>query len=68
MAERVGIGVDPNRLSGTIEVVTADEDVLGGGRFGTDTDTAGNTSMLEYLRRGQSSQGKRPDALSRPAC
>jgi transposase len=36
-AERVVIGMDPHKRSVTIEVMTADEDVLGGGRFGTDT-------------------------------
>jgi hypothetical protein len=49
VAERVVIGMDPHKRSVTIEVMTADEDVLGGGRFGTDT--AGYKSMLEYLRR-----------------
>ena len=29
--------MDPHKRSVTIEVMTADEDVLGGGRFGTDT-------------------------------
>jgi transposase len=49
VAERVVIGMDPHKRSVTIEVMTADEEVLGGGRFGTDT--AGYKSMLEYLRR-----------------
>ena len=35
-AERVVIGMDPHKRSATIEVMTADETVLGGGRFGTD--------------------------------
>ena len=48
-SERVVIGMDPHKRSVTIEVMTAEEDVLGGGRFGTDT--AGYKSMLEYLRR-----------------
>jgi transposase len=41
--------MDPHKRSVTIEVMAADEEVLGGGRFGTDT--AGFTSMLEYVRR-----------------
>jgi transposase len=49
VAERVVIGMDPHKRSATIEVMTADENVLGGGRFGTDT--AGYKSMLEYLSR-----------------
>jgi len=49
VAERVVVGMDPHKRSVTIEVMTADEDVLGGGRFGTDP--AGYKSMLEYLRR-----------------
>ena len=35
-AERVVIGMDPHKRSATIEVMNADETVLGGGRFGTD--------------------------------
>ena len=34
--ERVVIGMDPHKRSVTIEVMAADEEVLGGGRFGTD--------------------------------
>ena len=48
-AERVVVGMDPHKRSVTIEVMTADERVLGGGRFGTDV--AGYRSMLDYLRR-----------------
>ena len=44
---RVVIGMDPHKRSVTIEVMAADEAVLGGGRFGTDT--AGFKSMLEYV-------------------
>ena len=40
-AERVVIGMDPHKRSVTIEVMTADEGVLGGGRFGTDTAGSG---------------------------
>jgi len=46
---RVVIGMDPHKRSVTIEVMAADEDVLGGGRFGTDT--AGFKAMLEYVTR-----------------
>ena len=39
--------MDPHKRSVTIEVMTADEEVLGGGRFGTDTD--GFTAMVDYV-------------------
>ncbi len=45
----VVIGMDPHKRSVTIEVMDADEQVLGGGRF--TTDVAGYRSMLDYLRR-----------------
>ena len=32
----VVIGMDPHKRSATIEVMAADEAVLGGGRYGTD--------------------------------
>jgi transposase len=35
---RVVIGMDPHKRSVTIEVMTADETILGGGRYGTDVD------------------------------
>ncbi|MAY94949.1 MAG: IS110 family transposase [Nocardioides sp.] len=41
--------MDPHKRSVTIEVMAADEEVLGGGRFGTDA--AGFQSMLEYVTR-----------------
>ena len=44
--ERVVIGMDPHKRSVTIEVMTADEGVLGGGRFGTDRD--GYAEMRRY--------------------
>jgi hypothetical protein len=47
--QRVVIGMDPHKRSVTIEVMDADEQVLGGGRF--TTDVAGYRSMLDYLRR-----------------
>ena len=47
--QRVVIGMDPHKRSVTIEVMSADETVVGGGRFGTDV--AGYRSMLEVARR-----------------
>ena len=46
-ALRVVIGMDPHKRSVTIEVMTADESVLGGGRFATDA--AGYSSMLDRV-------------------
>jgi transposase len=46
---RVVIGMDPHKRSVTIEVMAADERVLGGGRFGTDL--PGYRAMLDYLAR-----------------
>ncbi len=43
-AERVVIGMDPHKRSATIEVMTAEETVVGGGRFGTDQ--AGFAAMV----------------------
>ena len=45
----VVIGMDPHKRSATIEVMTADETVLDGGRFGTDL--AGYRAMKELARR-----------------
>jgi len=47
-AGRVVIGMDPHKRSATIEVVTADETILGTGRFGTDE--AGFTAMRRYVK------------------
>ena len=47
--ERVVIGIDPHKRSVTIEVMAADEEVLGGGRFGTDVD--GFKAMTEYVKQ-----------------
>lgn len=44
--ERVVIGVDPHKLSATIEVVDQRENVLGSGRF--TTDKAGYAAMRKY--------------------
>ncbi len=46
---KVIIGMDPHKRSATIEVMTADEAVLGGGRYGTDA--AGIAAMLAAVRR-----------------
>ena len=45
----VVIGVDPHKLSATIEVLDEREKVLGGGRFGTDRD--GYRQLLTAARR-----------------
>ena len=45
---RVFVGVDPHKLSATIEVVDDREVVLARGRFGTDK--AGYTAMRTYVR------------------
>jgi transposase len=44
---RVVIGMDPHKRSVTIEVMTSDEHVVGGGRFATDVE--GFTAMLAYV-------------------
>jgi transposase len=45
----VVIGMDPHKRSATIEVMTADEAVLGGGRYGTDV--SGYRAMRRVVRR-----------------
>ena len=45
---QVVIGVDPHKLSATIEVVDGHEKLLGSGRFGTDQ--AGYTAMRSYAK------------------
>ena len=45
---RVVIGMDPHKRSVTIEVMTADESIVGGGRFSTDAD--GYARLLAYAR------------------
>jgi transposase len=47
--DRVVIGVDPHKLSVTIEVVDQRENLLGGGRFATDK--AGFAAMRSYVKR-----------------
>jgi len=44
---RVVVGMDPHKRSVTIEVMTADEAILGGGRFGTDA--AGFAALRRYV-------------------
>ncbi len=46
---RVVIGMDPHKRSVTIEVMTPDESVLGGGRYGTDE--AGFTALLREAQQ-----------------
>jgi transposase len=46
--EHVVIGVDPRKLSATIEVVDHQEKLLGSGRF--TTDKAGYAAMLKYVK------------------
>src|SRR4051794_10671487 len=46
--DRVIIGVDPHKLSATVEVVDREEKVLGSGRFSTDH--AGYTAMRRYAK------------------
>ena len=45
---QVIIGVDPHKLSATIEVVNPHEKLLGSGRF--TTDQAGYTAMRKYVK------------------
>jgi hypothetical protein len=47
-SQRVVIGMDPHKRSATIEVMAADETILGAGRFGTDR--AGYAAMLKYAK------------------
>jgi transposase len=47
--DRVVIGMDPHKRSATIEVMTADEVIVGGGRFATDQD--GYAAMKDYATR-----------------
>jgi transposase len=54
LAQRVVVGMDPHKRSVTIEVMTGDETVIGGGRYGTDE--AGFAAMVRYVN------GVQPDA------
>ena len=46
---QVIIGMDPHKRSATIEVMTSEETVVGGGRYGTDV--AGYRAMLAEARQ-----------------
>src|SRR5579863_4773837 len=46
---QVIIGMDPHKRSATIEIMTGDEAVVGGGRYGTDA--AGYRAMLTEAKR-----------------
>ena len=46
-ASRVVIGMDPHKRSATIELMSADEIILGGGRYATDE--AGFAAMVRYV-------------------
>jgi transposase len=48
-SNRLVIGMDPHKRSATIEVMTADETIHGGGRFGTDRD--GYAAMVRCGRQ-----------------
>jgi transposase len=48
-ASNVVIGMDPHKRSATIEVMSSDESVLGGGRYATDA--VGYRSMLTYAKQ-----------------
>ena len=61
---QVFIGVDPHKLSATIEVVDDHESVLATGRFGTDK--AGYAAMRKTVARGRSGSG-RSRAATAPA-
>ena len=54
---RVVIGMDPHKRSATIEVMTADETIVGGDRFGTDE--AGFAAMTGYVNRLQPDRDRR---------
>ena len=56
-AERVVIGMDPHKRSATIEVMDAEETVLGGGRY--DTDEGGFADMSGYVNRIQPDRERR---------
>ncbi|HEX2772873.1 MAG TPA: IS110 family transposase [Micromonosporaceae bacterium] len=48
-SDRVVIGMDPHKRSATIEVMTGDETIVGGGRFGTGRD--GYAAMTRYAKQ-----------------
>ena len=48
-SDQVVIGMDPHKRSATIEVMTGDETIVGGGRFGTERD--GYAAMKTYAKQ-----------------
>ena len=57
------IGVDPHKLSATIEVVDHHEKLLGSGRF--TTDQAGYTAMRKYAKSWPERVWARPQPQDR---
>ena len=64
--EHVIIGVDPHKLSATIEVVDHHEKLLGSGRF--TTDRAGYSAMRTYAKTWSDGSGpsRAPTASADP--
>ena len=62
---RVVIGMDPHKRSATIEVMSADEVIQGGGRFGTDRD--GYAAMVGYGKRWPDRVWARADGRTCPS-
>lgn len=60
-AGHVVVGMDPHKRSVTIEVMTAAEVVVGGGRFGTDD--AGFAAFVRYVRQIQPDRSLRVWAI-----
>ena len=63
--EQVIIGVDPHKLSATIEVVDHQERLLGSGRFATDQ--AGYAAMRTYAKAWPARVGGRGRQRCRPS-
>ena len=55
------VGMDPHKRSVTIEVMSAEQAVIGGGRFGTDE--SGFAAMRRYVSQFTSHAGRAPQAL-----
>jgi transposase len=60
-SDRLVVGMDPHKRSVTIEVMTADETVRGGGRFGTDQ--AGFAAMRRYVSQFTTSSGSSSEGV-----
>ena len=58
---RVVVGMDPHKRSVTIEVMSAEEAVVGGGRFATDQ--AGFAAMVRYVSQFPIGSGQSRAAL-----